>query len=429
MILFCALVLRVTQPFTAGVDRNGDTMLARERWVVVAVAVMLFATGRWLIYWSSEVRHYTTDVALTCVLYLLALSAMKSLEKENRAWISFGPLLLVGIFATWFSLASIFILGGIGATFLWMYAFRRRWREVACAMLLCVVWLVSFYGQLHIHDQNIAARGLEADIEATLGRWGYTPNPPESFLNFKWYRAALERMFDLPGGLTHTGLGMFAFAVGCIAWWPGRKEYLSLFLLPILLGIIAAYLHRYPFWERYLLYLIPIMYILIAQGVGKFFAQQSWQPRLVGLCLAAMLLVQPSYRSLRDMVLPYGENDFTHLISHVENDWVEGDILYLDWFEHAPFIYYREKIAFVGDAYELEPHFCEAVANNESHRAAYRSTRLAELLETQGRIWVLHGHDGADVFTTGVGRFEELRELEHLDSTGVELYLIGSATE
>ena len=427
LILFYVFVRRMSRPSEIGLEESKRDSIwipgvwSRERWDVVLVALSLFVIGKWLIYWSSEFRHYSTDVALTCLLYLMALRVL-SCDENMGPLRRFAPILITGAICTWFSLASIFILGGIGATLLGHYALQKKWTWAGWSIALCIVWLLSFYAQLKVHEFNIEARALESDISATVGKLGFI----WSLTDFKWYRETFELVFWLPGGLTHRGMAGFAFLLGCISYWKDKRLQLSFLLLPIVFGLMAAYLHRYPFWERYLLYLTPVMFLLMAEGVGLLFAQRTWQMRVAGLLFIGMLLMQPWYRGVRDFVRPYGENEIHDLVAYAKENWQEGDLLYMDWFEVAPYSFYRDTHAdyqFFPEAdVELEPHFCEAVKDNEQFRAVYRGERIPELFKDYKRIWLFHGHDGAPLYS-GVDEPVALEAEKH-QSSGLALHLL-----
>jgi len=98
----------------------------------------------------------------------------------------------------------------------------------------------------------------------------------------------------------------------------------------------------------------------------------------------------------------------------------------MDWFEVAPYSFYRDTHAdyqFFPEAdVELEPHFCEAVKDNEQFRAVYRGERIPELFKDYKRIWLFHGHDGAPLYS-GVDEPVALEAEKH-QSSGLALHLL-----
>ncbi len=76
----------------------------------VAIAVGLFAISTPLIYYVSEVKQYSSDIAVALVLYLVADAPVGA----NLGRASAILAALVGSLAIWFSFPAAFVLGGIG---------------------------------------------------------------------------------------------------------------------------------------------------------------------------------------------------------------------------------------------------------------------------------------------------------------------------
>ena len=429
ILLFYALVRRLSRPVSGDYDLaqrpgvGGAGAWREERWDIVLVALAFFAVGRYLLFFSSDFRHYSLDVLFACLLYLLAIPALSFDRLERKAWRRIVLLIPVGAVAVWFSLTAIFVLGGIGGALLLCYAVRRYAWETGWAALACLVWVASFYVHLQIHEGNIEARDLNADIEATLGQ-GFMPLPPTSVGDIKWFRETFELQFYEPGGLTYRGLAGFAFILGCLAYWKRRKPYLLMLLLPIALALFASGLHRYPYWERFIIFLVPVFYLFIAEGIGFLMRHSQGVLRGAGVALLVLLYIQPFYRGARETIRPYGDNGVTPLLAHVQDHWQEGDFAYFTFFETPPYEYYRDEYPLPEDAIELEQHYCEVVSDNEAYRAALRRERIPELLETYDRVWIFYGHDGAPLARKYDGRSDEIGvRVDERVSTGVTLYL------
>src|SRR5215207_10136870 len=76
------------------------------------IALTLFAFNPRLIYYSSEVKQYILDVAVTIVLLLLAAPVLQdSYRKRDFIWLMLG-----GLSGLWFSHPALFVLAGIGLT-------------------------------------------------------------------------------------------------------------------------------------------------------------------------------------------------------------------------------------------------------------------------------------------------------------------------
>lgn len=415
--------------------------LARERWDIALVAIAMFAVGKHLIYYSSELRHYSTDIALTCLLLILALRAT---EKPQHIVI----LGVTGVIATWFSLASIFVLGAIGGSRVLFAAIDRNRRALVLGGVLSALWLGSFLIHLQIHSRNIEMRGLGPEI-ALHNSMSFMPLPPTSVEDLKWFRETFEFMFYIPVGLTYRGLGAFAFLAGCFAFWRKDRRRLALLLLPFVIALFASGLERYPFRDRYILFLAPCLVLLIAEGVGFFLDKRVFGTQLIGALLFAMLFAQPFYHGLKVIVQPRGGYEIKPLLAHMVDKWEDGDGVYLPLTAVPPFMYYAPRLDFApvyipDHLYDqtgldfagltegnviLEPHLgSKFLYGDEGFLEEFQGEHLPELLARSNTVWILFEHDTAPPIRTPVGATDDIGLLvDRMFGDGASLYRYRSA--
>ena len=414
----------------------------RERWDIALVALALFAVSKHLLYYSSELRHYSTDVMLVCALYILTLWAR---DRRGRVML----LGVAGVIATWFSLASIFVLGAIGATRVLFSLARRDWKRFAWGAGLSAVWLASFLIHLRIQSHNIAVRGLGPEI-ALHNSMSFMPMPPTSFADLKWFRETFDMMFYIPVGLTYRGLGGFAFLAGCITLWRQNRERAALLMLPFAFALFASGLERYPFRDRYILFLAPCLILLIAAGVGFLLDRKRLGTRLVGLVLFAMLFAQPLVHGLKVIAQPRGGYEIKPLLAHMQERWHEGDGVYVPLTAVPPFMLYAPRMAFAPVAipahlYDqtgldfvgltegqvvLEPHRGEFLDEDEGFLKDFQDRELSALLARSHSVWILFEHDAPLPIHTLVGEIDDIgRLLETTLSDGASLYRYQSVDE
>src|SRR5687767_776714 len=84
------------------------------------VGLALFAFNPRLIYYSSEVKQYIVDVAMTILLLLIAMPLFQQPSQKR-----FLMLAITGLLALWFSHPSLFVLAGIGFALSFFY-FQKR---------------------------------------------------------------------------------------------------------------------------------------------------------------------------------------------------------------------------------------------------------------------------------------------------------------
>jgi hypothetical protein len=261
----------------------------------VPIAVGLFALTDWMLYYSVELKQYSSDVALTLMALLLADGAMRSLQgpplaKSRR---DFFGLAAFGAIGVWFSHPLALVLAGVGTYLILNAVSRRDWRRALAFAAMSLTWALNFAG-CYLISQRIVSK------DDFLDRWwafAFLPFPPRSLADLEKIFWQSINVVNSPSGIV-TPLGVLPsafigaglFLLG--AWSLGRRWKGGLFLLvsPILFALAASMLHRYPFHGRLLLFLIPSVHLLVAQGAA---ALARGRNAALAFALGAFLLAQP----------------------------------------------------------------------------------------------------------------------------------------
>lgn len=406
----------------AEISRGEDGAI---RWNRVVIGTAFFVTAKHLIFYANELRHYSTDVALCCLL--VAMTAR--LLRHAPDTLAFRRLLIVlgvtGVVSVWFSLAMFFVLAGAGSVVL-VCALRSRSRSaIAWTAAAGVLWLASFGAHNHIHARNIEARNLRADIEHNLAK-GFFEVPPRSGAEARRLRDGVEQVFSYPGGFTRPGLAFFACAAGAVALARRRPALAFLLALPGIYAIFASGMSAYPFWGRYVLFAMPAMAALIVEAPAALLENRERAVRTMGVMLCVFLFLQPFAHGLRIFARSYDFGDDPRpLVAHLKTHWREGDAIYLPFHQVPPFHYYLPRAGFREEQFEREPIFTEEVENNEAYRRAYMMERMPELFAEHERIWIVF-RDGAGHLprlTETVGEVDDIGQLmEAVPGGGMTLY-------
>src|SRR5689334_386601 len=102
-------------------------------------ALALFAFNPRLIYYSSEVKQYIIDAAVTISLLLIAAPVLNlSPRKKDFIWLT-----LAGLLALWFSHPALFILSGIGLALVIIYVRRRDYSNVGFIIGMGIFWVLE----------------------------------------------------------------------------------------------------------------------------------------------------------------------------------------------------------------------------------------------------------------------------------------------
>ena len=309
----------------------------------VPIAMGLFAISPPLIYYSSEVKQYSTDVAVVLVIYSIALVGKPSEWSASRL-VALG---VVGAAAIWISHPSVFVLGGIGAAAVSVFLARRQWDRLARFSLLACMWLTS----LGI-SYFIFLRGLTRDREL-LDYWAdnFMPLPPKSMSDLKWFVDSFFGFFGQTVGLQLVGLAALTFVTGAVYMYSRDRMKMSFLFLPALLTLVASSLRKYPFGGRLALFLVPAALLVIAEGAKQIQIVTSRNAAVVGYTLIALLFLDPSMYVIHHFTKPYSlvprtgimlPEEIKPIMAYVRAHEHKGDVVYLNTGSQPAYQYYDE---------------------------------------------------------------------------------------
>jgi hypothetical protein len=267
----------------------------------VFAAVVMFAVASDPIYYASEVKQYSTDLAVALGITLVALRVGRA-PASGVQGVALG---VGGAAVVWFSHPSIFVLAGVGLVGLSRSIAARDTRGALAWCLVGLAWLASFAG---VHA--VAGRQLNGSPQMWIF-WGFAfpPRPPRSLWDALWpvrrlvYYFINPLNFDAPFGERASMLPALGLAaLGAVRLGRLDRARFALLALPLALTLMAAYPRLYPFHGRLLIFLIPPFLLAIAAGLDRL----DWEgfPRLAYLILAAMVLVAPTVAAVDQAVNP-----------------------------------------------------------------------------------------------------------------------------
>ena len=338
----------------------------------------LFAFGPELVYYSSEVKQYILDVAVTIFLLLLAIPILEG-HTEKRNYVYLG---LAGIFSLWFSHPALFVLAGIGIG-LFLQALDQRERgQVSSVLLVGISWLLSF-GLLYF----ISLQSLSHD-EFLLAYWqeNFMPVPPWS--DWNWFPQIFR-------GLIQNQVGMyapawFAFMLSILGFtflFRKNKAYAgALFVIPVF-SLVAAGLRVYPLGGRLSLFLVPLIILLTGQAIHTL-QYGLGLPNKLGMFLALLvsvfLLYEPVAESISNFINPkYFENIRPSMATLSEN-WKNGDVLFVSNGAVPAFRFYAERYGLGNVAFQT--------SEASDYQNPENIVKRLQNLSGSPRVWILITH-------------------------------------
>jgi uncharacterized membrane protein len=337
------------------------------------LALGLCAVADPLVNYASELKPYSSDVALAAGLILLALAVDD--HPGDRRWLA--GFALAGAVAVWISHPAVFVLAGAALVLGGRALARSDGRGFLRLALACAVWGISFLGLLSL------SRGALRD-SALAGYWAdaFMPFPPTSAADIDWYLRAFSGLFnDVVEIPLFTGVTLL-FLLGAYAMFRGQTRELGILVAPILLALAASGLKLYPFAHRLLLFTAPALVVLISRGAAFVTDRAGARPGWLWACLAVLLLAQPAVIATSHAIDPREQEEMRPVVDYLAEHARESDVLYL---------YYNAQYGFDFYARALRPAGRVVVgANHRDEPEAY----LADLdsLGTPKRAWFVFSH-------------------------------------
>jgi hypothetical protein len=346
------------------------------------VAIALFAFAGPLIDYGSRVKPYTVDLAAAAVLLLVVLdlqSAAVTPRKAHRAGAA-------GACAVCVSQIAPLLLGSLAACL--CVPALRAWRagraadraQLKALGLLAAWWFIALFAAL------AAFRGMtRATTDFLHDYWaeGFPPSSLAGEMRTFWPFGELLNLLGrgAPACLAYPA-PWFYLALACCglaALLRMRREAGLAVAAPLFAALAAAAAGQYPFSDRLILFLYPVLFLCLAAGMswlaGKF-------PGAALLAvLPALLGLSPTLQTLP----PYQIEDVKPLLSYLRENWRPGDRLYADYGAGPPMMFYGRSYGFAEKDY----------LQGGCHRGAgaWRDyLRAVDRLRGRPRVWVLIAH-------------------------------------
>ena len=272
----------------------------------VPIAVGLFALSDWLIYYSSEMKQYSCDLALTLVALLLAAGPASRAATEApdvhgpAPWTARRSLLLgvFGAIGVWFSYPLALVLAAVGTYLMASALIRRDGRRAIGLVAMGLAWVASF-AACYVVSHGILSK------ERFIWDWwdfAFLRLPPRSMAELKMDFWQVVNVFDSPsdvktpmGPIVTAMLALALWVAGAWSLWRRWPGGLYLLTAPLVFAMAASALHQYPFHGRLLIFLVPAVHMLVAEGAAAVSRPGGWRLSAV---LGAFLLFQPAVDAL-----------------------------------------------------------------------------------------------------------------------------------
>ncbi|MEO1672977.1 MAG: glycosyltransferase family 39 protein [Cyanobacteria bacterium J06631_2] len=306
------------------------------------IAIALFACGRYTLYYATELKPYSSDVAIALILFWVLLPLQHRLLQPRQLF----KLACLGSLTIWLSYPSVLVLAALEGWNLLTASWKSWQKIIVNRSAVYFAWLINFglFYFISISDA-LADEDLSSNWEERY---------PSSLGDILWLFDALGRFFYHPMGFVGItdGVGIFAFIVGCVCLYRRQRQIFLALIAPFVANLVAAYLHQYPFRDRLVLFLAPLGMIIVAEGIVFMLTQlarlKPSQPmRIVWLilgCVCLISLTTPAiYRSANFMFHPQLKHEVRPVLEYVAEENKSGDKIYV-YTEGVPAFNYYLKL-------------------------------------------------------------------------------------
>ncbi len=406
----------------------------------VLIGLTFFAILDPLVFQSSNVKPYSSDIAIALFIFTFATY----IESAKITPLRIVLYSISGAFLIWLSHPSVFVLAGVGVCLIVFKFLDKENAEVKKIIIISVVWMASFVANYFLYIKKLqSAFNISVKEMLSIMEDAYMPIPPKSVADIKWYMEFFFGIFKYPLGMTLTGVSAAVFIIGILSKYSEDKRRFFILFSPIVVTFLAAVIHQYPFKGRFIFFLVPLILFFIAEGVEYIREKTCQRASMIWIVLVALLLFHPlSFASYR-MIKPFRHENIKPILKYVKDNWHEGDIVYVHYFAQYPFEYYTkfhpepyrfsEADYIIGIAprgwyrhwrrQEVSKYYTPDVPIKQSSIEILKIyTRDLDLLNGKNRVWILFSGT-SNITKDGIN--EERFFVYHLESMGKRLDFFG----
>lgn len=311
--------------------------------VAVPIAMLFFAISDSLIFQAVNFKQYSSDVAFTLLLSYWAMLFVQKAELVRKDWIHLG---LLGAVVVWFSHPAIFVLVTIGLYLTLHFIRQKQFKTLLPLCAVGAVWVLSFLAMYRF----ISGGGIAT---SSIGNWliqfwtinqGFMP-APWTLAAYDWLLQHYVNMFSTPAGFDVPEVAGILFLVGAVSLYATKRAALFIILFPLVLTLLASALYKYPFAERLLLFLLPMVYLLIAEAFAQLRLQLPAlsHPHWIEIPTKALLIAALVGGTVWELPKLRTLEEIKPLLSQLQQQRKPQEILYVYHWAEPAFRFYAKQ--------------------------------------------------------------------------------------
>jgi hypothetical protein len=309
-------------------------------------AVGLFALGTPFVYFSSQVKQYSSDIAATVLVICVAVWFQRESWNTRRALV----VAVVGAAMPWFSNPSSLVVAGVAASLTIVYFRQVEKPPLATLLIVLFAWGVS------VAAAGIVAIGAVSPIDRAYFDWywstGFWPVPPHNIAEALWPWKQLTWVFGTfvsgpqrtNGGLNYPWSFVFVVVMffGYAALWKQQRAAALFLLLAPALALVASAFRVYPFTGRLIVFLLPGFLLATAAGARHLLASLPHRLQFTTPVILAVLGGSPIYAAATSLP-PDRIEHLRPIMTSLAARFEPNDAVYVYYGAAQAFFYYAPR--------------------------------------------------------------------------------------
>jgi len=399
-------------PFLASIAALALFALVARRLLASAATLFttaLFATAIPLLFYASEMKQYSLDVAVVLTLFALALPPSSARDTTARAGAisrkRLAALAIAGIVAPWLSQPSVFMLAGVGLYLLLPQlratAAERRGAVRALAPVFAL-WLLGGAASV-LHSLSAVTPATRAALDRFWQR-GFLPASSGFTASAHWLAATTHDVFAWLFPPMVAAVVLALFVLGIAAFVRRGDGSATLILTPLAFLLFASALHLYPVGSRLLLFTTPALLLTVGAGTEWIWTivrsagtrrsdaadplRQTASGRgaatpVATFVLGAALALLAMRGAMTMVEIPFYREELRPVVRYLAQERRSGDAIYVYYGASPAFEYYAARNGIPRSAYREG-----SCARDDWHRY------LKQVDELRGnpRVWFVLSH-------------------------------------
>jgi hypothetical protein len=357
------------------------------------LSILFFALLPALIYFGSELKQYCPDLAIALGLFVFANKEYSTTRKRVLV------LILMG-FSVFLSHASVIVLVAI----FFVECLRVRKQDWKILVPVFVSWSLIFGFFYIIFFRHHPSSGLLVEYWNTH----FLPLNPFTSRFWAWLQQHAFWVFgdllEFNAHIKTKGIPYVLFLLGLYGitrkgLW---KKYLIL-LLPVLIHLLFSAIKIYPFYHRFLLYLLPAFILITVEGIWLLNRWLKTKLNLVFIISALLIVI--NLLSVCYKKFPIPNTGIKEQLQFMNEEFRAGDKVIVGRNFLHPLEYYR-TIGFTSVREDL-------MIDRKNTTIDYSDITS----DWKGRVWYLFGQPTtrgeAEYWPFLAKQFEERSQLIH----------------